>query len=225
MFIISEIALVIYARILADYSEVDRGQSIHFGGDFGLYWNVLILIIAFYTVMLLIKFFLLNLCILMASGSIHETMIDAIVRSPAHFFDSTPSGILVNKFSNDFGILDFSLVFALIDALEGPILVVITIVNLTQIDLFFFIPFGIFLVAGVMFFVYIRPVILKCKELDLQNKNPLFHFFSENFSGLTQIRIYKQGMNRLQHFSVIVNHSLKAAISYGSVARGYGLYQ
>jgi ABC-type multidrug transport system fused ATPase/permease subunit len=32
------------------------------------------------------------------------------MRSPASFFDSTPSGILINKFSNDLGVIDSSLI-------------------------------------------------------------------------------------------------------------------
>ena len=92
-------------------------------------------------------------------------MIEAIVRSPAHFFDSTPSGILVNKFSNDFGVLDNSLIFNFIDALEGVLLVIIAVANICQIDIIFLVPSVIFLVAGVLFLIYVRSVILKCKEL------------------------------------------------------------
>ena len=44
-------------------------------------------------------------------------MIQAIVRSPSKFFDKTPSGTLINKFSNDLGIIDNTMVFGLIDAL------------------------------------------------------------------------------------------------------------
>jgi ATP-binding cassette subfamily C (CFTR/MRP) protein 4 len=43
-------------------------------------------------------------------------MVNGIVRSPGAFFDVTPSGVLINKFSNDLGILDNALPMALIDA-------------------------------------------------------------------------------------------------------------
>ena len=42
-------------------------------------------------------------------------------------------------------------------------------------------------------------------------------------SGLTQIRIYKQGLNRLQQFSKIVNNSTKAAIAYISTSTAFHL--
>jgi hypothetical protein len=48
-------------------------------------------------------------------------MIHGLVRSPSSYFDTTPTGRLNNKFSNDLGIMDSSLQFVLIDAIEGPI--------------------------------------------------------------------------------------------------------
>jgi hypothetical protein len=42
-------------------------------------------------------------------------MVNGIVRSPASFFDVTPSGMLINKFSNDLSILDNALALTLID--------------------------------------------------------------------------------------------------------------
>jgi hypothetical protein len=44
-------------------------------------------------------------------------MIFGIVRSPGFFFDQTPSGVLINKFSKDLGILDNSLSQTFLDVL------------------------------------------------------------------------------------------------------------
>ena len=104
-------------------------------------------------------------------------MVEAILRAPPSFFDTTPSGILTNKFSNDLSLIDNSLIFGFTDSFEGPISIVIAIANMCQINFIFMIPAGIFFGVAIMFFFYSRPVIIKCKELDLQNKNPIFHFF------------------------------------------------
>lgn len=146
------------------------------------------------------------------------------MRSPGSFFDSTPSGILVNKFSNDLGVIDNSLVFACIDALEGPIIILVAIVNMAQINFWILIPAGVILVIAIMFFWYARPVISGCKQLDLQNKNPIFHFYGETISGLVQIRVYNQRLPKLQQFSHIINRSSKASICFDMVSRGFGFY-
>ena len=44
-------------------------------------------------------------------------MINGIVCSPCEFFDVTPSGVILNKFSNDLGILDNSLASSFIDVI------------------------------------------------------------------------------------------------------------
>jgi ABC-type multidrug transport system fused ATPase/permease subunit len=83
-------------------------------------------------------------------------MINGLVRSPCSFFDSTPSGQLNNKFSNDLGVLDNNLSFGMIDALEGPILGILALINVCQINVYFVIPSVIMLVILILFFNYSR---------------------------------------------------------------------
>lgn len=59
-----------------------------------------------YIVLMMLKIYLLNTSILMASETLHDMMVNAILRSPTSYFDSIPSSILVNKFSSDLGIID-----------------------------------------------------------------------------------------------------------------------
>ena len=83
-------------------------------------------------------------------------MVHTIVRSPGSFFDKTPSGLLINKFSNDLGIIDNIMIFGLIDALEGPSIILIAIVNIVQINVYFLIAAFIILLIAVFFFDYAR---------------------------------------------------------------------
>ena len=117
LFLLSEGILTVYFRFLAQYDNVDNGTSSIFGNNFGAYWGALAALVAGYFIVLVIKYFVLNIAILLSSTSIHEKMIEAIVRSPGSFFDSTPSGILVNKFSNDLGVIENYLIFAFVDTL------------------------------------------------------------------------------------------------------------
>jgi ATP-binding cassette subfamily C (CFTR/MRP) protein 4 len=105
-------------------------------------------------------------------------MINGIVRSPASFFDSTPSGVLTNKFSNDLGVIDNSLIVGLIDGIDGPIAIISAIINMCLIDVYLIAPTIIIAIIAIIFFIYARTAIISCKQLDLQNKNPIFHFFS-----------------------------------------------
>ena len=151
-----------------------------------------------YFVTLVVECFILNLCIVNSSSTAHQNMIDSIVRSPSSFFDETSSGLIVNKLSNDLGIIDNSLYFTLTDAVEGPISVVVAILNISLIDIRFIPPALVIMGLIVCFFKYSRLPYVKCKELFLQSSNMMIHFFTEAINGLTQIKIYRQKINKMQ---------------------------
>ena len=90
-------------------------------------------------------------------------MVEAIVRSPASFFDNTPSGTLINKFSNDLGVIENTLIFSLIDITEGPIMTLVAIVSMTVINVYILVPAVIVFIVSVLFFIYARPAILQTK--------------------------------------------------------------
>ena len=54
------------------------------------------------------------------------------------------------------------------------------------------------MIIAIWFFNYARDVIQKCKQLDLQKKTPIFHFFNETISGLTQIRVFNYRKQKIQ---------------------------
>ena len=82
IFLISEIILAILFRMVAMYDDVSAGTNVFFGGNWGMYEGVLILLVGSALVALIIKYFLLNLVILFSSEKIHERMVDAVIHSP-----------------------------------------------------------------------------------------------------------------------------------------------
>ena len=80
------------------------------------------------------------MCIVLSSNQIHKDMINSFVYTPMDFFDTTPSGILINKLSNDLGTIDKNLFYSLTEAIEGPISAFIAIINISFINLKFFAP-------------------------------------------------------------------------------------
>ena len=180
----------------------------------GLYWgSIAVLLITFFFVVTF-KFYALNLTVIKASTSIHENMIESVIRCPGRFFDIHPSGILVNKFSTDLGIIDNNLIYGLYEAVEGPFMIVIALVNLCEINPYFLIPTSVIAAVAIIFFLYARPVILSCKQLDLQKKSPIYHFHSESTNGSIQIQLYDQTLPRIKQFSKIINEAIQASFSF-----------
>jgi ATP-binding cassette subfamily C (CFTR/MRP) protein 4 len=125
-------------------------------------------------------------------------MIHGLVRSPSSYFDIILSGRLNNKFSNDLGIMDSSLQFVLVDAIEGPIVIIVLFVNVFSINYYFIIPGAINIVAVILLFMYSKKAIVNIKQLDLKLKSPLFSMVRETLSGLIGIRIYNRRLGLLK---------------------------
>lgn len=123
-------------RILADYDNQKAGTYTNFN-DFQTYWLVLGIMQLFYFVFLCIKYTLLSILVLGSNEKLHEAMIHGMVRCPSSYFDTTPTGILINKFSNDLGILDNTMSFVFTDMIEGPVICLVMFVNIFEINLLF----------------------------------------------------------------------------------------
>jgi len=81
-------------------------------------------------------------------------MIDAILKSPSNFFDKTPSGELINKFSNDLSILDNTLFFTLMDSIEGPMLTLVALVYVCTVNVYFIPSTIVLFVIAIILIVY-----------------------------------------------------------------------
>jgi ABC-type multidrug transport system fused ATPase/permease subunit len=162
------------------------------------FWLTLGLLLFGYLIFGMIKYFLLYMTILYSNQAIHEDMIHGLVRSPSSYFDMTSTGRLNNKFSNDLGILDSSLQFVLIDAIEGSIVIIILVINVFSINYYFIIPGAINIAVVIFFFMYCKKAIIKIKQLDLKLKTPLFDMARETLSGLIGIKIYNRRLGSLK---------------------------
>jgi ABC-type multidrug transport system fused ATPase/permease subunit len=106
--------MVFYHRILSNYDKVKEGKSLELGNDFGLFWTLSALLVFAYLIVLILKYFCLNMCLLNSTQSIHRMMVRSVTRSPMKFFDLTPSGTLTNKFTNDLTVVENNLIYSLI---------------------------------------------------------------------------------------------------------------
>ena len=67
LFIMSEGAIAVYYRFLADFDNVKAGTSSSFGSNFKLYWGIMAMILILFLVILVIKYYCLNYTLLKAN--------------------------------------------------------------------------------------------------------------------------------------------------------------
>lgn len=188
IFFICEGVLSAFFRIFALY-ESQKKDKILFLHD-SSYWGFLGTIIVLYFVLCFTKFMVLSLTLMASNEKIHKNMIHSLVRSHSWLFDITPSGALTNTFSNDIGVLDNSLIFTFQQALEGPIMNIVALINIIQINPYFAIIAFVNILLLILIFVTFKPVIIEGKQLDLKMKSPVFNKLNQTVGGLIQIRLF-----------------------------------
>jgi ATP-binding cassette subfamily C (CFTR/MRP) protein 4 len=149
-------------------------------------------------------------------------MLMGMLRSPTSYFDTTPAGRLINRFSNDLGVLDNMMAFTLIDILEGFILACVLLANVVQIVPVFAAPGVVNFILIVLWFLYCKKVIIQTKQLDLRSKSPVFSEFVALTSGATQAKIYSQWGRIDARMSGLVNGSIRANHSFWFATKIFG---
>ncbi|KAI5868128.1 ABC transporter type 1, transmembrane domain-containing protein [Durotheca rogersii] len=131
-------------------------------------------------------------CSIEASRKLHERMATAIFRSPMSFFDTTPAGRILNRFSSDIYRLDevlartFNMLFVNV-ARSGFTLIVISVTTPAFVALI--IP-----LSAVYYWVqrYYLRTSRELKRLDSVSRSPIYAHFQESLGGISTIRAYRQ---------------------------------
>ncbi|KAL8830691.1 MAG: hypothetical protein Q9170_005619 [Blastenia crenularia] len=127
---------------------------------------------------------------LVASWKLHQRLLESVTRAKFKFFDSTPLGQIMNRFSKDVEAIDQE-VAPIAVGVVGCLTSVITIIILISVITPGFLIAGVFITAiyfGIGSF-YIRSSV-GLKRLESVQKSPLYQQFGETLSGMTTIRAY-----------------------------------
>lgn len=149
-------------------------------------------------------------CSIEASRKLHERMAKAIFRSPMSFFDITPAGRILNRFSSDIYRVDevlartFNMLFVNV-AKSGFTLAVVSVTTPAFI--------GLIIPLGAMY-IWIQRYYLRSsrelKRLDSVSRSPIYAHFQETLGGISTIRAYRQQQRFLLENEWRVDSNMKA---------------
>ena len=130
-----------------------------------------------------------KMCI-MCSQKLHDMAFSALIRTGMRFFDTNPSGRILNRFSKDMGAIDELLPKAILDAGQICMMMFGSLIVSCIINPLFLVPI-IFL--GTVFY-WIRKVFLKTskniKRMEGVTRSPVFTHLNATLNGLTTVRAY-----------------------------------
>ena len=126
-----------------------------------------------------------------ASKVIHKNLLNNVMRSPMKFFDTNPSGRIMNRFASDLDTIDQMIPPEIMDFTWCFIecIVVILLICVTT-------PYFIFVVIPLLVaYFYIQRLYIngarQLKRLYSISKSPIFSHFTETTNGAQTIRAYK----------------------------------
>ncbi|PSS10701.1 hypothetical protein M430DRAFT_145791 [Amorphotheca resinae ATCC 22711] len=158
--------------------------------DVGYYLTIYALIGVSCMLVALFRDFWLFFGSLTASWKLHKRLMESVTRAKFKFFDATPLGQLMNRFSKDLEAVDQEVAPVAIGVMSCALAIIVTIALISVITPGFLIA-GVF-ISALYFFVgrfYLRSS-RDLKRLESVQRSPLFQQFGETLSGITTIRAY-----------------------------------
>ena len=147
-----------------------------------------------------------------AAKTLHEGALRKIMRAPLRFFDMTPVGRIISRFSKDQDILDSLISEELNWLLYAIGYILSSMVEVAYISYWAFIvlipPFGLGFILQSIF----RATSRQLQRLQAQAFSPLMSNFSETFSGMSVIKAF-----RVEQIFVARHHDIVDGINRSSL--------
>ncbi|KAG1895833.1 P-loop containing nucleoside triphosphate hydrolase protein [Suillus fuscotomentosus] len=119
---------------------------------------------------------------------LHDSMLHSVMRAPLSFFETTPTGRILNLFSRDTYVVDQILA----RVIQNLIRTSAVCASILLVIGFSFPPFLIAVVPLAWFYykitVYYLATSRELKRLDAVSRSPIFAWFSESLAGISTIR-------------------------------------
>ncbi|KAF9140749.1 hypothetical protein BGX30_006056 [Mortierella sp. GBA39] len=148
-----------------------------------------ILILAFVIMDVLVNYTSEVICGIQASRTIHSTLLTRVLRLPMSYFDTTPMGRIVNRFSSDMAAIDSQLPEECNDLLSFVAMIGGSLLVIAYSTPTFLVTFPVLVVAYVIVQDYFIKTSASLKRLFSVAKSPLYQHFSETLAGVSTIRV------------------------------------
>ncbi|XP_021067908.1 canalicular multispecific organic anion transporter 2 [Mus pahari] len=159
-----------------------------------------------------------------AARLLHEALLHNKIRSPQSFFDTTPSGRILNRFSKDIYVIDEVLaptILMLFNSFFTSISTIVVIVASTPLFMVVVLPLAVLYGFVQRFYVATSR---QLKRLESISRSPIFSHFSETVMGTSVIRAY----GRIQDFKDLsdtkVDNNQKSSYPYIASNRWLGVH-
>ncbi|KAL7855414.1 hypothetical protein AOLI_G00190180 [Acnodon oligacanthus] len=145
-----------------------------------------------------------------ASRTLHTRLLSNILRAPMLFFDTTPSGRVVNRFAKDIFSVDEMIPMSFrswVLCLLGVLGTLFVICLATPLFTAIIVPLAVIYYFVQRFYVATSR---QLRRLDSVSRSPIYSHFGETVAGLSVIRAYRHQERFLERNKVTIDDNLKS---------------
>ncbi|XP_062382172.1 ATP-binding cassette sub-family C member 12-like isoform X1 [Sardina pilchardus] len=153
----------------------------------------------------LIKGYCFTKVTLGASSKLHDTMFHKILFSPMSFFDTTPTGRMVNRFSKDQDELDTALPFHMDNLLQFGLMTTFIIVIVSSVFPLMLIAMVVFGLVCVLLFNVSQRTIREMKRLENVSRSPWISVTTSVIQGLSTVHAYNKREQYIEQFHHVMD--------------------
>uniref|UniRef100_A0A3Q2W9P5 ABC-type glutathione-S-conjugate transporter n=1 Tax=Haplochromis burtoni TaxID=8153 RepID=A0A3Q2W9P5_HAPBU len=145
-----------------------------------------------------------------ASRILHSKLLNNILRVPMVFFDTTPTGRVVNRFAKDI----FTIDEAIPNSFRSWLLCFLGVLGTLFVICLATPFFAIVIIPLAVIYFFVQRIYVatsrQLRRLDSVSRSPIYSHFGETVSGLSVIRAYKHQERFLKHNEVTIDENLKS---------------
>ncbi|XP_041875019.1 ATP-binding cassette sub-family C member 2 isoform X1 [Corvus kubaryi] len=149
-----------------------------------------------------------------ASRVMHQQLLSNILRVPMSFFDTTPTGRIVNRFAKDIFTVDETIPMSFRTWLSCFMAIISTLIMICLATPFFavvIVPLSVFYYFVLRFYISTSR---QLRRLDSVTRSPIYSHFGETVSGLSVIRAYGHQERFLKHNETTMDINQKSVYSW-----------
>ncbi|XP_062509273.1 ATP-binding cassette sub-family C member 9-like isoform X2 [Corticium candelabrum] len=158
-----------------------------------------------------------------ASRNIHAAMLNRIVLAPVRFFETTPVGRILNRFSSDTRAMDLMLPVISQLCAEAVMQVITAFIVIAVVTPFFLLAGGPVFIVFYIVQYYFRRSQREIQRTVSVTRSPIYANFSEMLSGLSTIRAYRRQVDFRRKVRREINDHASAVLSLQTGNRWLGV--
>ncbi|VBB26660.1 unnamed protein product [Acanthocheilonema viteae] len=154
-----------------------------------------------------------------AASKLHNRMFDSVIRGTVRFFDTTPSGRILNRFSKDMDEIDVKLPFTVEVFLQNSLTCVGFLIMIAWVFPSFLLPCIFLFCIFTIFVLCFRAGITSFKRFENISRSPLFDHISASMEGIQTIHSLGQTDDFIETLKSKLDLNSGAMFMYQSAMR------